>query len=171
MQYLMSLWISLHKRGIQAILLAGCLLGFGLGQTLAASGGLHADHADHAPLSQVGASGVTSRTGGGLGNSVATQQGAGATKTVKQTQHATATQQAAHVSPSQDHQASKDGNKGKEGENGSKKHSKTRGHRTGNSGGPDSKRSKDSGNQKYNVGGERDGGSGHTGHGRGWSNN
>ncbi|HEX8035713.1 MAG TPA: hypothetical protein VF510_17780 [Ktedonobacterales bacterium] len=171
MQHLTSLWISLHKRGIQAILVAGCLLGFGFGQALGATYGPHANRAFHVPIGGVGALVGANRASSGLGNAVGGQQGTGAQKQRPAVSHATPAQRtssgtatqapttsssaATQSSSSNGHQADKDGShgngKGKEKGHDGKKSPKTKGHRTGNDGGADTKQGKDGG--KHEKGG------------------
>lgn len=152
MNYLKGLWISLHKRGIQAILLAGCVLGFGLGQTLGASYGPFADPSHRAPTGKVGTAVAASRAGADLGNDVAGQRGASATHTTVLAQGVSATHMAAQAqTPSgKGHQANTDG-KGKG--HGGKKPPKTKGHRMENDGGHHGKQSKDSGNKRHDKSG------------------
>lgn len=157
MHYLTSLWINLHKRGIQAMLLAGCLLGFGLGQTLGASYRPFADHAQHSATGRDGAAAVTNQAGGGLGNSVAGQQVARATPTPAPHVAVQTLQNKGH----QANTANTDGSGGKKGDGRGRghdgtKHPKARGHRTGNDGGPHGKQGKqgtDSGNKGQDNGG------------------
>lgn len=164
MRHLTSLWIGMHRRGIQAILVAGCLLGFGLGQALGATYGPHADRAVHVPSGGVGALVGANRATSGLGNTVGGQQGTGAQQQRPAASHATPTPQVVGASrrtatqaqgaSSNDHQADRDGSqdngqrkgKGHDGE----KSPKTKGHRTGNDGGTDKKQGKDSSNQGAN---------------------
>lgn len=80
MGYLATTWSyvpQLHQRGIQALLLAGCLLGFGLGQTIGVTYGPHAPHINRASIERSAAAAVaTSRAGGSIGNTIAPQQAA-----------------------------------------------------------------------------------------------
>lgn len=78
MWYLTGLTSGLRQRGIQATLLAGCIMSFGLGQVLGAAYGPHAYHVYHGQIGAAGKAGTsaTARQVGGLGNNLAAQQSA-----------------------------------------------------------------------------------------------
>ncbi len=160
MGYLGILWTNLHQlhqRGIQALLLAGCLLGFGLGQTISVTYGPHAPHINRVSIERSAAAAVaTSRAGGSLGNSIAPVSAGVHTAPARvqpQTQLvplATPAPQATSTPPStgdanqhgKGHHKGKDGNQGTQGD--------------GNGNGNDGNSSKTKGDHQNNQGGAND---------------
>ncbi len=122
------LWTSLHQlhqRGIQALLLAGCLLGFGLGQTIGVTYGPHAPHINRVSIERSAEAVVaTSRAGGSLGNIIAPHQAASTSvhtapaKAQPQLVSLATPQPQATSTPGDAHQHGKGHHKGQDGKHG-----------------------------------------------------
>ena len=145
--YRAILWFYLHQRGIQALLVGGCLLGFGLGQTLSINTGTHAQHTNMASSGRAAAI-ARSQAGGGLGNNVAAQQ---AVRVPSNAQ--IQGQPAATSAPSKGEAKHEKGqHKHKDGKgSGDPNSPKAMGHRQEDSGGPHGVQGKDNGGQGHDI--------------------
>lgn len=164
-RYLIGLTSSLRQRGIQAILLAGCILSFGLGQVLGADYGPHAYHAYNGQIGIAGTAGKEGtaararQVGGGLGNNLTAQQSANTGSHTRYPAAQSATSQSmplatpATLEPpgkghsnqdDKEHQKGNGGGEGKDNRKGERhgkggsdeKSPKVKGHHTRNDGGP-----------------------------------
>lgn len=163
MSYLTIVRFYLHQRGIQALLVGGCVLGFGLGQTVNINTGTHAQQTNQTSSGRAAVV-AKSQAGGGLGDNVSGQQAVRVPSPV-QTQ--------VQPAPQQPKTSAADTNQGKHDAKGHHKHADGKGsgdqnnpkakrHRQEDNGGAQGKQGKDNSGQGHDASA---GGSGQTGSG------